>query len=84
MSDDEVEGVWRYLDGTYLNWAKWATNNPNIKQMKKCAKLKTNGLFYEFDCTAASSSIYCEKYKGENMSTFSFINVDSLSCKKAL
>jgi hypothetical protein len=54
LSDTEVEGTWRWADGSALAYANWGGGEPNDSGgVEDCAELRPDGLWNDLDCASA-------------------------------
>ncbi|KAK9976638.1 hypothetical protein ABG768_021843 [Culter alburnus] len=59
LTDSDVEGRWKWVDGSTLNSGIWANGEPNGYKRENCALLYSSG-WYDYSCNDAFKCI-CEK-----------------------
>ncbi|XP_067283921.1 CD209 antigen-like protein B [Pseudorasbora parva] len=52
LTDSDVEGTWKWVDGSTLTSGFWAIREPNGYQKENCAALYSLG-FYDYPCNSA-------------------------------
>ena len=63
LSDQAVEGEYRWTDGTLLGWAKWIGRQPSRGAGEDCVEFKNTG-YNDMSCNTGRYFI-CEVDEGE-------------------
>ena len=55
--DVQVEGIFRWEDGTLSNWNNWDSDQPNGETDQNCVSLETSKKWQDKDCTESKRYI---------------------------
>ena len=59
---DTLGGSFAYSDGTPIDYANWASNEPSMA--RECVTMSTAGQFYSADCSM-TQAVLCQVDKGQ-------------------
>ncbi|NWR54982.1 SFTPA protein, partial [Bucorvus abyssinicus] len=59
IKESETAGLFKYLDGTSVNYTNWYSNEPTGKGTEKCVEMYTDGTWNDRVCTVYRLTV-CE------------------------
>ena len=67
LRDQETEGVYKFLDGSYPEWSDWWGQEPDGMRVENCAQMLFGNGWYDGWCDVIQYPYVCERLIGRQV-----------------